>query len=1136
MPSNHSDNAPCRATNIYTSFAVERLLNTWLREQAINIHPVEGQTCAIPIGADTLIATCRRSSPSGFHSWESDLSLHTADGNVAHLRDAAPLAIRMIDTLPHENDVNHERMKRRLLDGLDRSRSHACACAARASELTPIGLEQILWHGHPFHPFAKDLNGFSDEDIDRYAPERATAFQLRWLIADVELVRMILDDPLAEAWVRSALVGMSGLSSQRIEGRVLIPSHPWQAAQLESNPAFIDFVAEGRLSITEPSGDLVLPTASVRTVYATRSNLFMKLPITARITNFARTNQREQILRSVSASRAIKAMTGAVNDCGMDVLREPCGFSIDHPALEDITGVLIREGPTRDAYVVAGLLELSPHDGKPMLATMGLHPCDGTEAAAWLRAYTQVAILPPLRLFARTGISLEAHSQNSLLALEDGLPTRLIVRDLEGVSIDGERFSRIATHPNLDPVVLYTAEEAWKRLLYYLIVNQVAHVVATVARIADVQEKELWHAVSDELSLTPEDDATKAVIVQLLNREFLPAKMNFSSCAAGRGEDPSYVAIANPLRFSPRSGDEIAWREAGSRVATQLLGALLNEELLPDPVVSIENNQDRLEFTIRPNAKTTYWARARRMQAYGRILVEPGSLVSRQGPIVDASAFLADLLPCLPGKVEDHARFAEELARTHGNHTAALAHGVGGSLSDLPYEAMEGALPDGHRYHPCFKSRIGFTPADNFAYGPEFRNAICPIWVAVHRSIAKANAVGADGLQDAKLIARTLGAQARDTFANKIAYHKGNMEDYFLLPVHPWQWMQVADGAMMAEQRNRQLILLGPSSHDYSAQQSIRTLADATDLQAPTLKLSLSIRNTSTARTLSPHTVLNAPIISAWLEILVTEDTYLRESGVLLLSERMGVAVTALPVWDNAGATRGSLSAIWRDPVTPLLAVGESAVPFTALTHRDGSDPFIADWIARYGVEPWLDQLLKIAMLPVVHFLIGQDVAIESHQQNMVLFHREGWPTRVALKDFHDGIRFIPRFVQQKPALVPTPPEHALVNPNSYVEALEVEDVRDFMVDALFGVNLAELGFCLDRWFDYPESRFWGRIIETLGQHCAVHPKAEAGALRYQLAADNVLVENLALRRIDPSGSVGRYVTNPLAPLASTLK
>ncbi|MCJ2020801.1 hypothetical protein MKK84_25825 [Methylobacterium sp. E-065] len=1123
---------------VHAALAVERLLNTWLREYAPDIDPAEGAICAIPLGAETVSVPCLRRSPGGFHAWGDPVQLRTAEGRLVNLDDPAALARRMLDAAAPEATPVREATRRRLLDSLGRSRAHARACATRPFDRAPVALEQGLWHGHPFHPLAKSVDGFSEADTDRYASERAASFRLRWLIASPDLAAALWRDPGSERQVGAALALLSGLPDAQLAGRVLIPCHPWQASRLEADPDIAALVAAGRLTLTPPSGDPVTPTSSVRTVFAHRENLFLKLPMAARITNFARTNSREHLARSMAASRALASVRDTVSACGLDILGEPGALRLDHDALDAVTGVLVREGPARPAFVVAGLLEPAPRDGLPILTAMGCPLATAVEAEQWLRAYTRIALLPPLRLFARTGISLEAHAQNSLLVLEDGQPARLVVRDLEGASIDSGRFARLAPGLDLDPreldpAVLYGAQEAWERLLYYLVVNQVAHVVATVARAARSGEAPLWRVVAETLADAVEDDATAELVSRLLRAPTLPAKANLASCLAGRGERPTYVALANPLRRADARTGPRAWDEAGQRVATQLLGALLHEHLLPEAMVGLDGTDRRLDVTITPSIRrTTYRARARRMSAYGRILVEPGSLVEGGEPVTDASAFLADLLPDLPGEADTHGHFAEELARTQGNHAAPLAHGTGGGLADLSYETLEGALQDGHRYHPCFKSRIGFTPADNRAYGPEFGRPIRPLWIAAHRSIAVAGSIAAGDRQDGDLIAQSLDPRTRSAFEARL---EGRSDEFFLLPVHPWQWRRVVEGGTEEHRNSGRLVLVGPSPHAYGAQQSIRTLADRTVPEAPSLKLALSIRNTSTARTLAPHTVLNAPIISAWLARIAADDAYLRASGTVLLAERMGVAVTALPSWDRAGTLRGALAAIWRDPVTPQLRAGERAVPFTAVTHRDGEKPVVAGWIARYGIEPWLDRLLAVAMLPVVHLLLANGVAVESHQQNMVLFHQEGWPSRVALKDFHDGIRFIPEHLDRRPALTPTPPEHTRVNANSYVEARDVEDVRDFMVDALFGVNLAEIGYCLDRWFGYPEIRFWARVIAALAEHCALHPAARAGALRYRLAAETLVVEDLARRFIDPANAHGRRVANPLAPLARAL-
>lgn len=544
--------SPGDATAMRAEIAMERLLNTWLREHMVGFVPIEGETCVIDVGIDRLLAFCMQSSPGGFHRWRLPIMIEAKDRSSVAVDDPSVVAGMMASALLPGTGSAAPAIRDRLLSALRAAESHGRVCASRPTDCSPIGLEQTLWHGHPFHPFAKSIDGFSTEDIERYAPERGKEFQLRWILAEPAIGAALWRDPAAESSIRALLAELSGLPHKTIGDRLLIPSHPWQAARLENDPAFAALAAQGRAIITLPTGVPVQPTSSVRTVFVPGSNIFLKLPIEARITNFARTNPPEQIARGMAASRALDALSGHVAASGFDVLTEPGALWIDQPRLEAVTGVILRDGPAGEAFVLAGLLEPSPSDGRPMLTAIGCNLSGHAEAEIWLGAYVRTAILPPLRLFARTGLSVEAHSQNSLLVLDRGNPARLIVRDLEGVSIDRARSKRVAPDLDLDPSVFFPAEEARQRLIYYLISNNLNHVIATIARMTNASETRLWRAAADTLVAGAEDSQTTELVEWLLAIDTLPAKANFSSCLADSAERPNYVAIANPLGTAAR--------------------------------------------------------------------------------------------------------------------------------------------------------------------------------------------------------------------------------------------------------------------------------------------------------------------------------------------------------------------------------------------------------------------------------------------------------------------------------------------------------------------------------------------------------------------------------------------------------
>jgi siderophore synthetase component len=344
-----------------------------------------------------------------------------------------------------------------------------------------------------------------------------------------------------------------------------------------------------------------------------------------------------------------------------------------------------------------------------------------------------------------------------------------------------------------------------------------------------------------------------------------------------------------------------------------------------------------------------------------------------------------------------------------------------------------------------------------------------------------------------------------------------------VLPVHPWQWRRHASTTWAPLVAGGAIVPLGAGDDEYRAQQSIRSLANVSDPARPTLKLALSIVTTSTARTLAPHAVANAPLISGWLQRIAARDPQLAdELRPVLLGERLGVAHSP------------ELAAIWRDSLHPYLAAGEQAAPFTALTHVDATgEAFVGPWVKDQGVEPWTRRLLEVTIPPVLHFLVAHGIALEAHAQNLILIHESGRPRRLALRDFSDGIRFSVGGLADpagRPPLRPTPPEHFRVNRNSYVEAGSDDDGRDFMHDCLFFVNLAELAMFLEDRFDLAEERFWAlarRVIET---HRRRFPELAERAARFDVLAPEVSVEQLTTRRLLPDTEVRLHrVRNPLA-------
>ncbi|WP_280561775.1 IucA/IucC family protein [Chromohalobacter sp. 48-RD10] len=582
------------------------------------------------------------------------------------------------------------------------------------------------------------------------------------------------------------------------------------------------------------------------------------------------------------------------------------------------------------------------------------------------------------------------------------------------------------------------------------------------------------------------------------------------------------------------------------RVAGQLLQTLLYEDVLPHGAVA-ESEAGGCVATIffLTLGKRRYRVSGWRCHSFRLIRLEHSSLVVEEAEDdsvpVSLPQFLEDLEAVL-GDVTIQPGFVDELTQTLIKDMQSSAWPVPchASPQTLDADALEQYFTDAHSYHPCYKSRLGFSLRDNQRYGPEFAQPLKVLWLAVPTRLAHRGAI--DGLALAERVTKDAGAQVLARLDDYLARRQMMRDDVVLMPVHPWQWENALVAALYPELARGEVALLGEGETVYTAQQSIRTLAPQ-DTQRPYLKLAMNITNTSSTRILARHTVTNAPVITAWLQRLIATDETAKAAGFVILGEVAGVALDERAFPDaRYHDVYGKVGAIWRQNIDEFLQDGEQAVPFNGLSQFTRDDegmpvsPFIAPWVEHHGLDAWTRQLVHVATWPIIHLLFAEGVGMESHGQNIVVIHRDGWPLRVALKDFHDGVRFSPSHLARPelaPDLQPVPERHAALNRNSFIVTDDPQAVRDYSCDAFFFIALAEMAIFLQRHFGLQESRFWSMAADVIKAYQRAHPQHAERYRCFDVFAPWWEVEALARRRLfgDDTPQI-KHVPNPLAAFA----
>ncbi|WP_444958678.1 IucA/IucC family protein [Microbulbifer sp. ZKSA002] len=456
------------------------------------------------------------------------------------------------------------------------------------------------------------------------------------------------------------------------------------------------------------------------------------------------------------------------------------------------------------------------------------------------------------------------------------------------------------------------------------------------------------------------------------------------------------------------------------------------------------------------------------------------------------------------------------------------------SRRELTYTQLESAIDEGHPYHPCFKARTGFSELDHKLYGPEFGNNFQLHWLAIRRCYLKRrfNSV------NEKIFWETeLGEQCYQQLNTKVKNLTSDSAAFSLMPIHPWQWKYLKDKLETAI-ADGQVFYLGEAGDQYQASISIRTLLNISHPEKANIKLPLNIINTSSLRTIESHTICTAPAISNWLIQILESDNYLKQN-MILLAEYAGIRPTNDGTEHQAWIENldGQLGVIFRQSLLSYCDE-KNVIPFVALSIIEQDDsPFIEPWIAEYGCHSWLENLLEKVVIPIWHLLVHHGIAIEAHGQNILLQHKDGWPEKVIVRDFHESMEYVQNYLAQ-PELAPTftdfEEEYSFGGPNQYYWMESVEALRELLVDTLLVFNLSDLAVLLEDYYQFPESEFWKSVYQSFRNYQQSNLTDQKRIAQIDLFQPEIKTESLLDKKFrgNRETEFHHQIRNPLADAA----
>ncbi|WP_325891791.1 IucA/IucC family protein [Grimontia sp. NTOU-MAR1] len=430
-----------------------------------------------------------------------------------------------------------------------------------------IDAEQSLLFGHWQHPTPKSRQGMLEYHHAFYAPETKGRFPLHYFSIDRALIKQRSAIPLtAEEVITESLPA----AADKPETHIVVPMHPLQAQWLLHQNDIRALIKTGDIKDLGSYGPEFTATSSVRSLYHPNLDWMYKFSLPVKITNSLRVNKRHELDAGVVMATLYRKTGFSERHACFKVITDPAYITVDLSGQEE-SGfeVIIRENPfpegkAQDVVTIAALTQ-SPMPGESsMLYDVISKLANRNEsdylriAIKWFAKYWECAIEPMIALYDEHGIALEAHQQNSVIEMKEGLPSVYYFRDNQGFYLSKayRGYLAIMEPDSVTVDSLYFDDDViCDRFAYYLFINHLFSIIGRMGADGLVEERILISFVQQRLYALRNtlSGAGKLFVERLLSESAIPVKANLLTRVhdvdelLADNEQAIYCTISNPL-------------------------------------------------------------------------------------------------------------------------------------------------------------------------------------------------------------------------------------------------------------------------------------------------------------------------------------------------------------------------------------------------------------------------------------------------------------------------------------------------------------------------------------------------------------------------------------------------------------
>lgn len=382
------------------------------------------------------------------------------------------------------------------------------------------------------------------------------------------------------------------------------------------------------------------------------------------------------------------------------------------------------------------------------------------------------------------------------------------------------------------------------------------------------------------------------------------------------------------------------------------------------------------------------------------------------------------------------------------------------------------AATQGHPYHPCHKTKLGFNTNAYQKFSPEFNQNI-DIPIAIIEKQLMHLESEQENMDYNAWFAQQFPKQWQALLAKLKAYGLSETA-YYPLFIHPWQYENSLINLFPAYIENKQLILFNDICISTKATLSFRTLVVRENQQQPNIKLSIGVQSTSTIRTISPASVENGPRLGKMIrKILQNENHFdhtLRFSGDFC----------GLHVLHHDRHIAKHLSMIYRDNPCALLNKQQMPIVVAALFKESPLNKlplFIEIMQSAVGstlasAKQYFDQYCQIVLKAYFDLYLVYGISLEGHQQNTLAVFENHRPVFMITRDLGAIQIHTPTLDEQGYSFEAYPGSAIVTDDNSLVSNNFLHTVMQY--------HLGELAILLAKFYEVAENDFWKIVKKNI--------------------------------------------------------